>query len=80
MSLKCIMCYFKFMHLHRCISLKYARCATRGIEERSWSRYISCCIGGQIQKTEELAGVHSMSEDVVKPVDGGKSNEYPSIS
>jgi len=63
--------FFTFMHLHRCISYRYARCMTRGTKGQCWSRARRWCMGGPIQKTEELTtegliGVHAWTGDDVK--------------
>ena len=44
--------FLTFINLHRCISSRYSRCATRGTKGQSWSRARRWCTGGLIQKME----------------------------
>ena len=54
------------MHLHRCISFRYARCTMRGHEARDDGTEPQEGVGERILKMEGLTGVHAWTRDAVK--------------
>ena len=60
--------FFAFMHLHCCISSRYARCTTRGCEARDNGVEPEDGVGGPIPKMEGPLDCMPRVEDV--PQDG----------
>ena len=60
--------FFAFMHLHCCISSRYARCTTHGCEARDNGVKLEDGVGGPIPKMEGPQECMPRVEDV--PQDG----------
>ena len=60
--------FFAFMHLHCCISSRYARCTTCGREARDNGVKLEDGVGGPISKMKEHLECMPTVEDV--PQDG----------